>query len=164
VRSGLGRKISARLRFLYGAPRPHQVSHQLELPFRIELRIARPPGTFPRNVCSLQHWLQTFGGHMKKLLLSGAVVVLLTGSVFAQSVIVEPEQRTRIKEYVVKQNVPRVALKERVRIGTPVPADVELREVPEDWGPSVRRYRYYHSDSGVHFVEPESRRVIYDID
>ncbi|HEV7600169.1 MAG TPA: DUF1236 domain-containing protein [Bradyrhizobium sp.] len=101
---------------------------------------------------------------MKKLLLSGAVVVLLTGSVFAQSVIVEPEQRTRIKEYVVKQNVPRVALKERVRIGTPVPADVELREVPEDWGPSVRRYRYYHSDSGVHFVEPESRRVIYDID
>jgi len=44
------------------------------------------------------------------------------------------------------------------------PADVELREVPEDWGPSVRRYRYYHTDAGVHFVDPESRRVIYDID
>ncbi len=101
---------------------------------------------------------------MKKLLLSSALVLLLTGSALAQTVVVEPEQRTRIKEYVVKQKVPRVAIKERVRVGTPVPADVELREVPEDWGPSLRRYRYYHSDAGVHLVEPESRRVIYDID
>jgi hypothetical protein len=44
------------------------------------------------------------------------------------------------------------------------PADVELREVPADWGPSVRSYRYYHTDSGIHFVDPASRRVIYDID
>ncbi len=101
---------------------------------------------------------------MKKLLLSSALVLLLTGSALAQTVVVEPEQRTRIKEYVVKQKVPRVAIKERVRVGSPVPADVELREVPEDWGPSLRRYRYYHSDVGVHLVEPESRRVIYDID
>jgi Protein of unknown function (DUF1236) len=102
---------------------------------------------------------------MKKILLSGALVLLLTGGALAQAtVVIEPEQRTRIKEYVVRQNVPRVAIRERVRVGTPVPADVELREVPEDWGPSVRRYRYYHSDAGIHFVDPASRHVIYDLD
>src|SRR3978361_935624 len=102
---------------------------------------------------------------MRHQLLATAIVLSLTGgSVFAQSIVVEPGQRTRIKEYVVKQKVPRVAVRERYRVGTTVPPDVELREVPEDWGPSVRRYRYYHSDAGVHFVDPDSRRVMYDID
>jgi hypothetical protein len=104
----------------------------------------------------------------RRILACTAVVMLFACSeiALAQSVSVniEPEQRTRIKEYVVKQKVPRVAVKERIGVGATVPADVELREVPEDWGPSVRRYRYYHTDSGVHFVDPESRRVIYDID
>ena len=48
-------------------------------------------------------------------------------------------------------------------VGGTVPADVELREVPSDWGPSVSRYRYYHTDSGVYFVDPADRRVIYDL-
>lgn len=105
---------------------------------------------------------------MKKIILASATVMALvmSGQAFAQSVSVEiaPEQRTRIKEYVVKEKVPRVTAKERYRVGTTVPADVELREVPADWGPSVRSYRYYHTDQGVHFVDPASRRVIYDID
>jgi hypothetical protein len=91
-------------------------------------------------------------------------MLFATGAAVAQTVVIEPEQRTRIKEYVVKQKVPRVTVRERIRVGAPVPAEVELREVPEDWGPSVRRYRYYHTDSGVHFVDPDSRHVIYDID
>jgi hypothetical protein len=105
---------------------------------------------------------------MKTVILAGAtaMALVLSGQAFAQSVSVEiaPEQRTRIKEYVVKEKVPRVTVKERYRVGTTVPAEVELREVPADWGPSVRSYRYYHSDNGVHFVDPSSRRVIYDID
>ena len=105
---------------------------------------------------------------MKSYLLAGAtaVAVVLGGQAFAQSFSVEiaPEQRTCIKEYVVKEKVPRVVVKERYRVGTEVPADVELREVPADWGPSVRSYRYYHTDNGVHFVDPANRRVIYDID
>jgi hypothetical protein len=103
----------------------------------------------------------------RRILAYTAILTLFVGSeVLAQSVsvVVEPEQRTRIKEYVVKEKVPRVAVKERIRVGAPVPTDVELRTVPEDWGPSVRRYRYYHSDAGIHFVDPESRRVVYDID
>jgi len=105
---------------------------------------------------------------MKRRILAYTAILTLFvgGEVLAQSVsvVVEPEQRTRIKEYVVREKVPRVAVKERIRVGAPVPADVELRPVPEDWGPSVRRYRYYHTDSGVHLVDPESRNVIYDID
>jgi hypothetical protein len=94
------------------------------------------------------------------------MAVVLSSQAFAQSVSVEiaPEQRTRIKEYVVKEKVPRATIRERVTVGATVPADVELREVPADWGPSVRNYRYYHTDNGVHFVDPANRRVIYDID
>jgi hypothetical protein len=69
------------------------------------------------------------------LILCAAILLSATVQSFAQSVSVtaETEQRTRIKEYVVKENVPRVAVKERYRVGTQVPADVELREVPADW-------------------------------
>jgi hypothetical protein len=105
---------------------------------------------------------------MKRYLLAGAtaMALVLSSQAFAQSVKVEinPEQRTRIKEYVVKQKVPRATVKERVTVGSRVPDEVELREVPADWGPSVSRYRYYHSDAGIHFVDPANRTVIYDID
>jgi hypothetical protein len=105
---------------------------------------------------------------MRHYLAIGATALSLVfgANAFAQSVSVEiaPEQRTRIKEYVVKEKVPRVTVKERYRVGATVPADVELREAPAVWGPSVSKYRYYHTDSGVHFVDPASRRVIYEID
>jgi hypothetical protein len=81
-----------------------------------------------------------------------------------QVVELAPEQRARIKEYVTREHVPRAVVKERYRVGATVPADVELREVPADWGPSVRNYRYYYADTGIHFVDPASRRVVYDID
>jgi hypothetical protein len=81
-----------------------------------------------------------------------------------QIVEIAPEQRTRIKEYVARERIPRVTMRERYRVGASVPADVELREVPADWGPSVSNYRYYYTDSGIHFVDPASRRVVYDID
>jgi len=105
---------------------------------------------------------------MKRFLLAGAtaMAVVLSSQAFAQSVSIElaPEQRTRVKEYVVKEKVPRATIKERVTVGSRVPEDVELRTVPSDWGPSVSKYRYYHSDRGVHFVDPANRTVIYDVD
>ncbi len=105
---------------------------------------------------------------MKRILLAGAaaLAVLTGGQAVAQSVSIDlaPEHRTRIKEYVVKQRVSPVVVKERVRVGATLPADVELREVPADWGPAVSKYRYIYSDDHVHFVDPASRRVIYDLD
>jgi len=104
---------------------------------------------------------------MKRYFLAGTagLVLLFGGQVLAQSVTLDfnPEQRTRIKEYVVKEKVPRATVRERITVGGTVPSDIELRAVPSDWGPSVSRYRYYHTDSGVHFVDPSDRRVIYDL-
>src|ERR1700749_2693580 len=105
---------------------------------------------------------------MRRLLLAGAttMAVVFSSQAIAQSATIElaPDQRTRIKEYVVKERVAPVTVKERVRVGATLPADVELRAVPSDWGPSVRKYKYIYSDNREHFVEPTTRRVIYDID
>ena len=105
---------------------------------------------------------------MKRMMMAGAtaLAVMLSGQALAQSVEVEiaPEQRTRIKEYVVKERVAPVRMKERVTVGATLPADVELRTVPSDWGPWGSRYRYVYSDDQVVLVEPSSRKVIRIID
>lgn len=107
---------------------------------------------------------------MKKTVAVLAMLGLLTGLApsLAQTVGVgvtfEPEQRTRIKEYVVKERVAPVTIEERVRVGAKLPADVELRSVPAEWGPSVSKYRYVYSDDRVYFVEPSSREVVHVLD
>jgi hypothetical protein len=105
---------------------------------------------------------------MKQTLLAGvaALAVVLSGQAIAQGVTVEiaPEQRTKIKEYVVKEKVAPVTVKERITVGATLPADVELRSVPADWGPAVTKYRYVYSDNHVYFVDPSSRRVVTTID
>ncbi|HKY87899.1 MAG TPA: DUF1236 domain-containing protein [Pseudorhodoplanes sp.] len=112
------------------------------------------------------------------LIITAAVAAIALGassSSFAQGVGVqvgpigagisfEPAQRTRIKEYVVKERVAPVTVRERITVGSKLPADVELRTVPSDWGPSVSRYRYIHSDNRVYFVEPSTREVVTVID
>ena len=112
---------------------------------------------------------------MKRMLLAGAAILALGLSTpaISQSVGVQvgpvgagitfaPEQRTRIKEYVVREKVR--PYRERVTVGATVPSDVELHSVPSDWGPSVSRYRYVYSNDNVYFVDPDSRRVIHHLD
>jgi hypothetical protein len=96
---------------------------------------------------------------MKRYVLSTATALTIAfgAQALAQSVSVEiaPEQRTRIKEYVVKEKVRPSVMKERVTVGATLPAD---------WGPSVSRYRYVYHDNHVVLVEPSSRRVVQIID
>ena len=75
-----------------------------------------------------------------------------------------PAGKLRIegKEYVVKERVAPVTIRERVAVGATIPAGVELRAVPDTWGPSVSRYRYVYHDDNVVLVDPSSRRVIDD--
>ena len=79
---------------------------------------------------------------MKRTIMAGtaALSVLLSGQALAQTVEVEiaPEQRTRIKEYVVKERVAPVRVQERISVGAVLPADVELRTVPSEWARGVR--------------------------
>jgi hypothetical protein len=95
-----------------------------------------------------------------------ALTLLAGGQALAQAVTVDlsPEQRTTIKQYVVKERVAPVTVKERISVGATLPANVELRSVPGTWGPSVSKYRYVYSDNRVYFVEPSSRKVVHVID
>jgi hypothetical protein len=74
--------------------------------------------------------------------------------------VVEPEQRTVIRNYVVKERVAPVTVKERISVGGTLPADVELQTVPSTWGPRFTKYRYVYSNDRVYLVEPSDRRVI----
>jgi hypothetical protein len=105
---------------------------------------------------------------MKRTLLAGAAALAIefSGQSLAEGVSVEiaPEQRTRIKEYVVKEKVRPVTVRERISVGATLPAEVELRTVPSDWGPTVSRYRYIYHEDNVVLVDPSSRRVVQIID
>jgi hypothetical protein len=105
---------------------------------------------------------------MKRYLIvaATALTVGFTGSVLAQSAVVQiaPEQRTTIKQYVVKEKVKPVTVRERISVGATLPADVELQTVPSAWGPTVSKYRYVYSNDNVYLVEPDSRRVVTVID
>jgi hypothetical protein len=101
---------------------------------------------------------------MKALYVAGLAAALLTTQALAQTVVVSPEQRTTIKEYVVKEKIRPHRLQSRVTVGATLPADVELAPVPETWGPSFRSYRYIYTGDDVVLVDPSSRRVIDVID
>jgi len=113
---------------------------------------------------------------MKRTLLASIAFLALVGPAFAQTsttvttttgaapagttIVVQPEQRTRIHRYVTERRVKPVTVRERVTVGATLPADVELEAVPADWGPEFSRYRYIYSGDHVVLVEPSSRRVI----
>jgi hypothetical protein len=76
---------------------------------------------------------------MKRALLAASVVAMFlstqalaqtVGVGPAETVVIEPEQRTVIRDYVVKERVAPVTVKEKVSVGARLPADVELRAVP----------------------------------
>ena len=54
-----------------------------------------------------------------------AIAIAATSQALAQTAVIElaPEQRTTIKEYVVKKRVKPVTIKERVSVGATLPAD-----------------------------------------
>jgi len=111
---------------------------------------------------------------MRRTLIAAALIAL-SAPAFAQGVGVQvgpvgagitfaPEQRTHIREYVTRERVAPLTVKERIRVGSRLPADVELRSVPADWGPSVSKYRYVYSNDRVYFVEPSTREIVYEVD
>jgi hypothetical protein len=101
---------------------------------------------------------------MRRLVLAAAVTVLAASPLMAQTVVIAPEQRAVIKEYVVKEKVRPYKLQSRVTVGATLPADVDLVPVPETWGPAVRSYRYVYTGDDIVLVDPSSRRVVEVID
>ncbi|GEP05582.1 DUF1236 domain-containing protein [Methylobacterium oxalidis] len=115
---------------------------------------------------------------MKRMLSAAAALVLLSGAAVAQTTVttttgtadtveIAPEQRTVIKKYVTEQRAKPVKLKERVTVGSTVPADIEFQQLPStivSSNPRLKGYSYFSSDSGTYIVDPGSRRVITTID
>jgi uncharacterized protein DUF1236 len=100
---------------------------------------------------------------MKRYVIAAAtaVAILGTGQAWAQStVVIEPEQRAKIKEYVVQERIRPTTMRERVVVGATVPDGVDLVAVPDTWGSGMSRYRYVYSNDHVLLVEPSSRKVI----
>ena len=98
------------------------------------------------------------------MLMSAQALAQTVGVGPAETVVIEPEQRTVIKDYVVKEKVAPVRVQERISVGVRLPADVELRPVPPAWGPKFSKYRYVYADDHVYLVEPSNRTVIQVID
>ena len=103
---------------------------------------------------------------MKPIIAATAAALVIGGQALAQTVVIAPEQRTAIKEYVMKERVrPQPnKLESRVKVGATIPNDVELAPVPEIWGPSFRPYRYVYTGEDIILVDPSSRRVVEVID
>lgn len=103
---------------------------------------------------------------MKSLLIaSSAIAILASGYAMAQdaTLTIEPAHRTIIKQYVVKEHVQPVVVKEDVAVGTVLPDDVTLQPVPGDWvttAPEVKNYEYFDWNGKVVFVEPKTRKVV----
>lgn len=75
-----------------------------------------------------------------------------------------PEQRAAIREYVVKNKIMAVKAKIAGKIGEMVPDDVELRQIPPEWGPKLMRLRFGHIGNRVIIVDPETRTVVSVVD
>jgi hypothetical protein len=95
-----------------------------------------------------------------------ALTIAATTPAFAQTAVIDvtPEQRTVIREYVVKQKPRGVTIQGDVRVGAPLPQDVQLVEVPSTWGPQFNRYRYVYWNNRVVLVDPSNRNVVHVID
>ena len=98
------------------------------------------------------------------IFMGGQAVAQTVGVAPADTVVIAPEQRLVIKQYIVQERVNPVILQDRVSVGSVLPADVELRSAPTAWGPAVSPYRYVYSNDNVLLVEPGSRRIIQIID
>ena len=114
---------------------------------------------------------------MNRIALVCVATTMLSTGAFAQTTVVEESRpracwrgadrtgiRTRIHSYVTEHKIRPVKTHERIVVGSPVPRDVELEAVPEDWGPSLTRYRYIYSGDHVMLVDPETRNVIEEVE
>jgi len=103
---------------------------------------------------------------MKNLLLAGVAAALLVGgtAMAAEATLtITPEHRTFFKDYVVKEHIKPVHVRETIAVGTAVPQDVELQAVPQaviTEVPEVQNYQYFDWDGKVVVVDPQTRQVV----
>jgi hypothetical protein len=99
----------------------------------------------------------------REFIIGVMAVSILTGSQgLAQTPAnqLSPDQRAKIKEYVIREKVKPAAVIKDISVGMALPSDVHLLAVPSDWGPMFATYKYLLSGNNIVLVDPPSRRVI----
>ncbi|TJV41671.1 MAG: DUF1236 domain-containing protein [Mesorhizobium sp.] len=96
----------------------------------------------------MKHYLST----------SAAAAIVLMGGIgtaLAETVVVQPQDETVIREYVQKEPLASVnLLGVELKLGSPVPDRVELREVPNV------RYRVAVINDQTVLVDPDTREIV----
>ncbi|AZO47921.1 MAG: DUF1236 domain-containing protein [Mesorhizobium sp.] len=86
---------------------------------------------------------------------AGLAMIAGIGAAVADQIIVTPEQRTVVREYVHKHPLASINLLGlELNVGSTLPDTVELREVPDV------QYRYVVVDGRTVLVDPSTRRVV----
>lgn len=89
---------------------------------------------------------------------AAAAVIVMSGIGFAVAenvVVVQPEQETVVRQYIKKQPLASVnLLGVELKLGSPVPDTVELREVPDV------KYRVAVINDQTVLVDPETRQIV----
>ncbi|MBZ9670907.1 DUF1236 domain-containing protein [Mesorhizobium sp. B2-1-8] len=96
---------------------------------------------------------------MKRYLTSAAAAIVLLGgagvALADSTVVVQPEQETVVREYIKREPLASVnLLGVELKLGSPVPDKVELREVPNV------RYRVAVINDETVLVDPDTRQVV----
>ncbi|UXN59105.1 DUF1236 domain-containing protein [Phyllobacterium zundukense] len=92
---------------------------------------------------------------MRRILLATAVMLAMSGSVYAQdAVVVDVPQPAR--EYVIAHPTDPVIVEGDVAIGTAVPEDVKLVPIPDS-----PDYGYIYVDKQPIIVSMKDRKVVY---
>lgn len=94
------------------------------------------------------------GGAAVGAVVGGPVGAVVGGTVGA-AVGSAAEPPAEVRTYVTRERVPSVAVREKVVVGEPLPASVELRTIP-----SHKEYVYAVVNDRRVIVEPRSRKVI----
>lgn len=95
-----------------------------------------------------------------KMALAAGLLISTAGYAAAQStVIITPEQRTVVREYVVREHVdPPPAVDYDISVGSIIPDTVEVQRLDgRDLG---REYEYVYTDRGTLLIDPATRKVV----
>jgi len=100
----------------------------------------------------------------RSAVLVAAPALMMAGTAYAQTVIIQPEQEVYIREYVVEHPAPVVEVPSgyALEVGSTLPDIVEVTPVELDR--IDRDYSYISMDGRTVVVEPETRRVVHIID
>ena len=100
---------------------------------------------------------------LAKIALPGAIASFGAGYALADTIVIAPEQKKVIREYVVREHVdPVPSVDYDITVGSVVPDTVEVRrlDVP-DLG---HDYEYVPTSKGTLIVDPDTRKIVDVID